>query len=291
LRARNIKPGFFENEELAELSFECRLLYIGLWCYADREGRFEWRLKRIKALIFPYDLKLDIEKMLNVMTCKGHVMTYNCNGKKYGFLPTFKNHNNPHPHEAKSKCPDPKNFIKQTDNNNVIKCNDMSMECNADIMNPDIMNPDIMNPDIMNPDEKKSSKKFADNSDEIKLSKLLFNLIKKRNPSHLEPDLQKWAYEIDKMIRLDKRNPKKIEEVIQWCQADDFWQNNILSTKKLRNQYDQLILKMPKIKSRDFDKWISGTWYKGKWIKEFLEENKQYISNPEYQQLKKKGEI
>jgi hypothetical protein len=148
VRARNIKPGFFENEELAELSFECRLLYIGLWCYADREGRFEWRPKRIKALIFPYDLKINIEKMLNVMTCKGHVMTYNCNGKKYGFIPTFKNHNNPHPHEAKSKCPDPKEFIKQIDNNNVIKCNDMSMECNADIRNEDIMNPDIRNEDI-----------------------------------------------------------------------------------------------------------------------------------------------
>jgi len=46
------------------------------------------------------------------------------------------------------------------------------------------------------------------------------------------------------MIRLDKRKPEKIKEVIDWCQADDFWYANILSTKKLREKYDQLVLQM-----------------------------------------------
>ncbi|KXK29370.1 MAG: hypothetical protein UZ01_02264, partial [Candidatus Brocadia sinica] len=57
------------------------------------------------------------------------------------------------------------------------------------------------------------------------------------------PDLQKWATHIDKMIRLDKRPPEEIEKVVAWCQQDSFWQNNILSTEKLRKQYDQLYLK------------------------------------------------
>ena len=38
-RARNIKPGFFRNADLAELTFEARLLFIGLWTLADSEGR------------------------------------------------------------------------------------------------------------------------------------------------------------------------------------------------------------------------------------------------------------
>ena len=46
------------------------------------------------------------------------------------------------------------------------------------------------------------------------------------------------------MIRVDKRDPDEIARVIDWCQADSFWQNNILSTEKLRIQYDQLLLKM-----------------------------------------------
>ncbi len=41
MRSRNIKPDFFLNEDLAEVSHTSRLLFIGLWCFADRDGRFE----------------------------------------------------------------------------------------------------------------------------------------------------------------------------------------------------------------------------------------------------------
>ena len=47
-RARNIKPGFFLNEELGVLPPLVRILFAGLWCIADRDGRLEDRPKRIK---------------------------------------------------------------------------------------------------------------------------------------------------------------------------------------------------------------------------------------------------
>jgi len=43
MRSRNIKPGFFKNEIIAEMPTETRLLFIGLWLLADREGRLEDR--------------------------------------------------------------------------------------------------------------------------------------------------------------------------------------------------------------------------------------------------------
>lgn len=92
-----------------------------------------------------------------------------------------------------------------------------------------------------------SSKKktYVDTSIEVQLSTLLFDLIKERKPDFKKPDLQKWAVHIDRMIRLDKRKPDIITNVIEWAQADiDFWQNNILSTEKLRKQFDQLEMKM-----------------------------------------------
>jgi hypothetical protein len=46
------------------------------------------------------------------------------------------------------------------------------------------------------------------------------------------------------MIRLDSRKADDIEAVIEWCQANEFWQNNVLSTEKLRQKFDQLYLKM-----------------------------------------------
>ena len=84
------------------------------------------------------------------------------------------------------------------------------------------------------------------NSKEFILSQLLLKLILERKPDFKKPDLQGWAVHIDKMIRIDKRTPEKIEPVIKWCQQDDFWQNNILSTAKLRKQFDQLEMKMKK---------------------------------------------
>jgi len=84
----------------------------------------------------------------------------------------------------------------------------------------------------------------TENSIEFQLSSLLFELIRKRKPDYKKPDLQSWAKHIDLMIRLDNRNPKRIREVIQWSQTDSFWQNNILSTIKLRKHFDRLEMQM-----------------------------------------------
>jgi hypothetical protein len=85
---------------------------------------------------------------------------------------------------------------------------------------------------------------YLPTSDEVRLSELLLSFILERDPLHKKPDIQKWAGEIHKIIRIDKRDPSDIEAVIRWCQADDFWKDNIFSTDKLRKQYGQLKLKM-----------------------------------------------
>jgi len=87
-------------------------------------------------------------------------------------------------------------------------------------------------------------KTFLSDSIEIRLSELLLGKILSRNPNHKKPDLQTWAKDVDRMIRRDNRTPEDIRRIIEWCQQDSFWQNNILSTAKLREKYDQLSLKM-----------------------------------------------
>jgi hypothetical protein len=47
-RSRNIKPGFFTNDELAECHPLGRLLFAGLWTIADKEGRLDDRPKKLK---------------------------------------------------------------------------------------------------------------------------------------------------------------------------------------------------------------------------------------------------
>ncbi|MBE0534770.1 MAG: helix-turn-helix domain-containing protein [Phycisphaerae bacterium] len=81
-------------------------------------------------------------------------------------------------------------------------------------------------------------------SEAVKLAELLLALIIERKPDFRKPNMKTWAAEVDRMIRLDKRTGERIEAVIMWSQADNFWRDNILSTAKLRKQFDQLELKM-----------------------------------------------
>jgi hypothetical protein len=87
-------------------------------------------------------------------------------------------------------------------------------------------------------------KTFLSDSIEIRLSELLLGKILSRNPNQKKPNIQTWAKDVDRMIRIDKRTPEDIRAVVEWCQADPFWQNNILSTAKMRKQFDQLQMKM-----------------------------------------------
>lgn len=77
-----------------------------------------------------------------------------------------------------------------------------------------------------------------------KLAELLWELIRQRKADFRQPDLDRWARDIERMIRLDRRDPQRIEAVLRWCQADPFWQSNILSGAALRRHFDRLELKM-----------------------------------------------
>ena len=105
-RARNIKPGFFRNADLAELPYEARLLFVGLWTIADREGRLEDRPKQIKMEIFPAD-NLDCDQLLNDLASTGMVVRYEVEGKRYLQVTNFGKHQNPHKDEKQSTIPAP----------------------------------------------------------------------------------------------------------------------------------------------------------------------------------------
>ena len=103
-RARNIKPGFFKNEELAECSAYARLLFIGLWTLADREGRLEYRPKRIKAEIFPYE-NVEIGLLLMELQESMVLTPYRHGASTYIDIHNFKKHQHPHCKEAGSEIP------------------------------------------------------------------------------------------------------------------------------------------------------------------------------------------
>ena len=105
-RSRNIKPGFFQNEELADCGMDGQLLFAGLWTLADREGRLEDRPRRIKAQIFPYS-NIDAEKVLMKLQKNRFINRYSVNGDQYIQILSFNKHQNPHHKEQASTLPAP----------------------------------------------------------------------------------------------------------------------------------------------------------------------------------------
>jgi hypothetical protein len=107
-----LKPEFFSDEDLAELPFEARLTYAGLWCYADKEGRLQDRPKFLKAMIFPYD-KIDMEKQLNLLSKGKHengvpfIQRYEIEGNAYIQILSWGRHQCPHHTEKESIFPSP----------------------------------------------------------------------------------------------------------------------------------------------------------------------------------------
>lgn len=105
-RSRNIKPGFFTNDDLVELPFETRLLFIGLWTIADRAGRLLDRPKKIKMDIFPGD-NVDCEECLVELAASGFILRYEDNGIKAIQIMNWDKHQNPHVKETQSRISEP----------------------------------------------------------------------------------------------------------------------------------------------------------------------------------------
>jgi hypothetical protein len=102
-RIRTIKPEFFTSEDVVALSAFARLLYIALWCEADKEGRLVWRPKTFKMRYFPADA-VDIDALCGELTSIGLVVLY---GEGHAHIPTFTVHQHINPRETASKLPDP----------------------------------------------------------------------------------------------------------------------------------------------------------------------------------------
>src|SRR5256885_771857 len=74
-RIRTIKPEFFTSDDICALSPLARLLYVGLWCEADREGRLVWTPGVMKRRYLPDDA-CDIEILGAELIARGLIRLY-----------------------------------------------------------------------------------------------------------------------------------------------------------------------------------------------------------------------
>ena len=117
-RIRTIKPEFFQHEGLydaeVETGFPLRVAFAGLWTVADKAGRFEWRPRQIKLNVLPYD-EVDFSRVLDALATRGFIVRYASQGRDYGAIPTFNEHQVLNNREKESRLPAPPEDIDNQD--------------------------------------------------------------------------------------------------------------------------------------------------------------------------------
>lgn len=110
-RIRTIKPDFWEDETVALLSRDARLLFVATWNLADDEGLLRWTAPYLKASAFMYDDDIDVtvvEQLMAELAEHGMIFPYR-GGKtqqRLAYVVNFQKHqriNRPSP----SKLPPP----------------------------------------------------------------------------------------------------------------------------------------------------------------------------------------
>lgn len=105
-RTRMLKPSFFTDERVVSVSAFARLLWMGLWCEADREGLLEDRPIAFKMRLFPVD-SVDVSALLVELERAELIERYRVGGVALISIPRFLKHQHIHPRETRSKLPKP----------------------------------------------------------------------------------------------------------------------------------------------------------------------------------------
>ncbi|TWU23843.1 hypothetical protein [Bythopirellula polymerisocia] len=248
-RSRNIKPGFFSNEMLVSLPFPARLLFIGLWTIADREGRLEDRPLKIKMQIFPGD-DVDVDAALNQLASGEDplIVRYVREGISIIQVVKWQNHQRPHHQEAASVLPSMEDTSHQGTNSTRTKeRSDTHEPAKRSIEG-------ISNQESVTSNQESDRRESGESSTnprkpkvfepiDMQLAEWMWDKIKLLQPDRSPPKLESWAEDFRLMREIDKRDEPGIRKLFEWVNQDPFWQINVLSPKKLREKWDDLELK------------------------------------------------
>jgi hypothetical protein len=109
-RIRTVKPELFKSTKLWDLQQDTGLpvtqAFIGLFCYADREGRFEWLPRELKTDVLPY-WDGDLATVLEALASRSYIVRYTVDGKDYGYVRDWHVHQAINNREPPSTLPPP----------------------------------------------------------------------------------------------------------------------------------------------------------------------------------------
>jgi hypothetical protein len=118
-RIRTIKPEFWRDESLANISTEACLLAIGLLNHCDDEGYFNANPKLVESDVFPLrKLSKNTTELLRELSGIGYIQVFSSpDGRSYGHICSFEKHqviNKKTPSKIKDLCSLPHNYCIDT---------------------------------------------------------------------------------------------------------------------------------------------------------------------------------
>lgn len=270
-RIRSIKPEFWTSEQVAACSPLARLLFVGLWTFADDGGVHPASVRRLKMEVFPADTFDDatIAGLLAELVNAGLVREFDAGGERFWLVtgwhrhqridkPTFRH---PRPPNL-TATPTPIRRALGEDSSNArrvvadasptdwsgVESNGIGVESERILSSPDGDGEKGLPADSSKGDSEKpstkagTSPKFSD--EDLTLAREMFDGIQAIQPNARPPNLDRWANEM-RLLRSDgqDRTAEAIRATLAWVRQDQFWKSNVLSPAKLREKWDQLQLK------------------------------------------------
>lgn len=259
-RIRTIKPEFFTSPDTAKASIEARLFYIALWCWADDWGVGEANMNALLGFAFPEDdekTRKEIQSLCKEVANTYGTLFYENNGRYFYQIPAWEDHQktqrrakrrNPTADDPGSR-PDKRIYDKHATseftqgNSEITQGNDQEgtgEHRNIGTGEREQGNVEPTGSLSIIKDDDDTQSTTPEFPEEVKaLSQRLANWIVQNG--NRKPNVTKtWHQAIDRLNRIDGYEYDQIAMVIDWSQQSEFWQGNILSTKKLREKFDTL---------------------------------------------------
>lgn len=255
-RIRTVKPEFWLDEEISEVSAESALLAIGLLNISDDEGFFRANPGLVRAAIFPLrELSITIPGMFQELSGIGYIRLFEgVDGKKYGEVVQFLKHqkiSKPYP----SKIKDLEAFLEHsgngketlplgTGNREQGKEQGKGKEKHLPSDKPEGAPDDNQNeisedagsdPSTEKPKPQKSKYKF--DNDQHKLAARMAVPVQQRFSS-MKIDVGEWADAVRKLVEIDGHTQTEIVKLWHWIINHDTgsfsWADNCRTPMKLR---------------------------------------------------------
>lgn len=226
-RRRIIDPEFWSDEEIGHWSHSARLFYIGLWNFADDEGRFKANSMLLKSQIFPYDEKVNLDKLKEEIENK--IQWYEEKGLKYGHIKNFLKHQRID-RPSGSKLPIPPPFVDSSKNAlrtvlpklSEVKLSKEKLSKDKELLdrfvneiktqwNKTAKDLDLATINILNSERNKALKQRFDNKDFIDHWKEALSNINSQ-PFLLGDNDRKWKIDFDFFIGLSSRKDASLKD-------------------------------------------------------------------------------